>query len=177
MTVVAARCVAAGVAALVMASCGGDDSGARPAVEVRRDVGEPCSWLDPDDLDMVTGLEFSRGVSDAGQSCTYTASDGKAALTLSVVEMASGLADDYRDRAALTCDAGTVEDVRRSDGGTAFTCLVGDVPTAAGPGQGAFVVLVGLAGAGDRADPAGIRQVLATLLDRAVSGGRRAGET
>jgi hypothetical protein len=145
----------------------GDDEPDGESSETLTD--DPCSLLDLADLSAVTGLEFD--VQEPGRNrCTYSSSEGAAAIALNIAPLNGADPQDAIDAAVATCDAGTVEDLEftASDGG--FGCLVNGIATVAATGEGLFAVLTG-ATIDPNVGTDQILQDLATILEDAIAGG------
>lgn len=182
--------------ATLVAACGGDDSDAKSSsddTEESDDTGsdsgsddssddssddesddessleDPCSLLDPQDLTDVTGIEFDS--SDPGEnSCTYSSSEGAAAIALNFADLEGADPADAIEAAQSSCDEGTVVELEFSDSDGGFGCLVNGVPTVAATGDGIFAVLTG-ATLDTSVDTDQILQDLATILENAITGG------
>jgi hypothetical protein len=130
---------------------------------------DPCSLLDKDDLTQVTGVEFDHE-QPGDDACTYTSSDGAAAIALHFADLKGADPQIAIDAAKSSCDDGTVQDLDFSGSDGGFGCLVNGVPTVGATGDGVFAVLTG-ATIDKSTDTDRILQDLATILENAITGG------
>ena len=182
MTDALPRAVSRGALALVavvalLGACGGDDTSddkvdRTSGEEAGNDgtlVDDPCEILSLEDLSTVTGIEFD-GTEPSENACTYTSSEGLAAIALNLTDIGDHSAEDALRSAERSCDEGTLVELEFTDADGGFGGTVSGVATVAATGDGIFAVLTG-ATLAEGVDTEQILQDLATILEHAITSG------
>ena len=163
--------------AALLGACGGDDKkddakgdssdGTTSTTSDGSLVDDPCGLLDRDDLSAVTGVEFDKG-QPSENACTYTSSEGLAAIALNFTDLEGTPAAAALETAKGSCDEGTLIELEFSDADGGFGCTVAGVATVVATGEGIFAVLTG-ATLTDGVETDQILQDLATILEHAIA--------
>lgn len=158
----------------VLGACGGDDSSqgakADPATDAAAEVtlvDEPCKRVTLADLSAVTGIEFD-AAEPSENACTYTSSEGLAAIALNFADIGDHSAQEALRSAQSSCDEGTLVELEFTDADGGFGCTVSGVATVAATGDGIFAVLTG-ATLAEGVETDQVLQDLATILEHSIT--------
>jgi hypothetical protein len=147
------------VSGLLLAACGGDDSGKKDEAktsttkkdDAKADTPEEdidvCGLLKVDDLSDRTGEEFTKADRTDSDTCQYTTAEGTAIIQLAVKVLTDedGTPESFIADGVQACDEGTVEeDVELEGSDASFACLVSGAPSVAAVADGTVYLLQGL---------------------------------
>jgi hypothetical protein len=166
--------------AALLGACGGDDkkdeakASTTTTTEAADDTtttaaagDDVCSLLELSDLTDVTGITFDKAEPDTN-ACTYTSTEGQAAIRLDVTDITGKAAEQALTDAAAKCDEGSVKEIAFDNADGGFSCVVGSIPVVAATGEGAFAVLTAEAPGEVPTDQ--IIADLTTILQNAING-------